>query len=69
MIRRCWFLLVFAVGFHAMVFSQTNMRIHHRGGGHSDVPIEQIDSITFVGGSDLPADDASLIGSWLWGDS
>lgn len=69
MIRRCWFLLVFTVGFHAMVFSQTNMRIHHRGGGHSDVPIEQIDSITFVGGSDLPADDASLIGSWLWGDS
>ena len=49
--------------------AQSYMRIHHKGGGHSDVPIEQIDSITFVGGSDLPADDASLIGSWLWGDS
>jgi hypothetical protein len=28
------------------------MRIHHKGGGHSDVPIEQTDSITFAKGSE-----------------
>ena len=33
--------------------AQSHMRIHHKGGGHSDVPIEQIDSITFVNGRDL----------------
>lgn len=45
------------------------MRIHHRNGGHSDVPIEQIDSITFVNGSDSPTDEGHLVGSWLWGDA
>lgn len=45
------------------------MRIHHKGGGHSDVPIEQMDSITFVDGSDLPVNEGSLVGSWLWGDT
>ena len=33
------------------------------------VPIEQMDSITFVDGSDLPDNEASLMGSWLWGDT
>ena len=47
------------------VFAQTHMRIHHKGGEHSDVPIEQIDSITFVNGSDLPA----VTGSWFWGNT
>lgn len=31
--------------------------------------IEQIDSITFVDGSDLPVYERSLVGSWLWGDT
>ena len=31
--------------------------------------IEQIDSITFVGGSDVPDSEGSLVGSWLWGDA
>ena len=31
--------------------------------------IEQIDSITFVDGSDLPVDEESFVGSWLWGDT
>lgn len=51
------------------MFAQDIMRIHHKGGGHSDVPIEQIDSITFVDGSDIPSpDEATLVGSWLWGN-
>ncbi|MBR0036295.1 MAG: hypothetical protein IJP70_01500 [Bacteroidales bacterium] len=45
------------------------MRIHHKGGGHTDVAIEQIDSITFVDGSDSHANEGSLVGSWLWGDA
>lgn len=49
--------------------AQNHMRIHHKGGGHSDVAIEQIDSITFVDVSDLPENDGSLVGSWLWGDA
>ena len=49
--------------------AQTHMRIHHKGGDHSDVAIEQIDSITFVDGSDLPVNEGSLVGSWLWGDT
>lgn len=49
--------------------AQTHMRINHKGGGHSDVAIEQIDSITFVDRSDLPANEGSLVGGWLWGDA
>ena len=49
--------------------AQTHMRLHHKGGGHSDVTIEQIDSITFVDGGDLPVNEGSLVGGWLWGDA
>ena len=51
------------------LYAQTHMRIHHKGGGHSDVAIEQIDSITFVDGSDSPVNEGSLVGSWLWGNA
>ena len=30
---------------------------------------EQIDSITFVDGSDLPVNEGNLVGSWLLGDA
>lgn len=49
--------------------AQTHMRIHLNGGIHTDVPIEKIDSITFIDGSKLPVDEACLTGSWLWGDA
>lgn len=49
-------------------YAQAHMRIHHNGGGHSDVPIEQIDSITFVDGDEGLAKEVELTGSWLWGD-
>ena len=49
--------------------AQTYMRIHHKGGGHSDVEVEQIDSITFVEGGDSPTNEGNLVGSWLWGDA
>lgn len=50
-------------------YAQTHMRIHHNGGGHSDVPIEQIDSITFVDGDEGQAEEVELTGCWLWGNS
>ncbi len=60
--------------FVAMLFSsesyaQTYMRIHLKGDSHNDIPIEQIDSITFVDGSEEPMEKASLMGSWVWGDT
>lgn len=48
--------------------AQTHMRIHHKDGGHSDVPIEQIDSITFVYSDDVVSAEVELSGGWLWGD-
>ena len=63
------FLLFLATITCIVCSAQNHMRIHHKGGGHSDVAIEQIDSITFVDGSDLPDNEASLMGSWLWGDT
>ena len=47
--------------------AQDAMRIHYKGGGYSDVAIEQVDSITFVKGGETPTAEVSLIGSWLWG--
>ena len=66
--KRLLVLLTLAVGISG-IHAQTHMRIHHKGGGHSDVAIEKIDSITFVDGSDLPVNEGSLVGSWLWGDA
>lgn len=51
------------------VIAQSHMRIHHKGGRHSDVPIEQIDSITFVNGDEGMDKEGELVGSWLWGDA
>ena len=49
--------------------AQTHMRIHHTDGGHTDVPIEQVDSITFVDKDSVQTDRVELAGSWLWGDT
>lgn len=48
-------------------YAQTHMRIHHNGGGYSDVPIEKIDSITFVDNGDVTPCESELSGGWLWG--
>lgn len=61
-------LIVYLYCFTVVCNAQDNMRIHYRNGGHSDVAIEQVDSITFVKGSDAPAVEVSLIGAWLWGN-
>ena len=47
--------------------AQNQMRIHYKGGAVSDVPIEEIDSVTFVK-KDTPAEEVTLLGSWFWGN-
>lgn len=65
---RLFVLIIFLTGF-ATLYAQSHMRIHHKGGGHSDVAIEEIDSITFFDGSEMPDSEGILVGSWLWGDA
>jgi hypothetical protein len=48
--------------------AQHHMRIHYKGGAVSDIPIEQMDSITFVQ-KDTPVEEVTLIGSWFWGNT
>ena len=62
------FLIIALFASCCMVLAQSHMRIHHKGGGQSDIAIEQIDSITFVDGKEVAMEEASLTGSWLWGD-
>lgn len=60
--------LVFVLSMCCVVATaQNHMRIHHKVGGHSDVAIEQIDSITFVDGDEGLAEEVGLTDSWLWG--
>ena len=58
------------LGLSSVCLAQDYMRIHYKGGGYSDVAIEQVDSITFIKGDDAPSDsttEVSPTGSWLWG--
>ena len=52
------------------LMAQNTMRVHYKDGREQDIPIEQVDSVTFVKGDDTASDpvgDISIIGSWLWG--
>lgn len=54
-----------------MLNAQNTMRIHYKDGTRGDVPIEKIDSITFVddeGGEGEEVQVKELTGSWLWGN-
>lgn len=53
------------------LMAQNTMRVHYKDGREQDIPIEQVDSVTFVKGDDTASDpvgDISIIGSWLWGN-
>ena len=65
--KRTILTLLYLLGQISVCQAQDTMRIHYKNGGHSDVAIEQVDSITFIKGGDVPAAEVSLIGSWLWG--
>lgn len=65
--KRTILALLCLLGLTPVCQAQDTMRIHYKNGGHSDVAIEQVDSITFVKGDYTPVAEVSLIGSWLWG--
>ena len=66
--KRLLFAMFCFLGLTPVCQAQDTMRIHYKNGGHSDVEIEQVDSITFVKGGDAPAAEVSLLGAWLWGN-
>lgn len=47
--------------------AQNAMRIHYKSGTEQDIPISEIDSVTFVNKA-TSEEDMSLTGSWLWGN-
>ena len=51
----------------AAVMAQNAMRIHYKDGTEQDIPIAQIDSVTFVE-QEVTQEEVSLTGTWLWGN-
>ena len=49
-------------------FAQNTMLINYKGGSISEVPIERIDSITFVEKNE-EAQEVPLFGEWFWGSN
>ena len=49
------------------LLARNNMRVHYKDGTELDIPIAQIDSVTFVE-KDTPEEEVSLTGTWLWGN-
>lgn len=47
--------------------AQNTVRIHYKDGGYADVPMAKIDSLTFIKAEAEETEEATLIGSWLWG--
>ena len=62
--------IIFIIFISPSLSAQNQMRIHYKDGTCGDVPIEKIDSITFVddeGGEGEEVQVKELTGSWLWG--
>ena len=49
------------------LMAQNTMRVHYKYGTKQDISVSQIDSVTFVD-KEVPEENVSLTGSWLWGD-
>ena len=58
----------YLLGLSSVCHAQDYMRIHFKNGGHSDVAMEQVDSITFVKDDDVFTTEVSFISDWLWGN-
>lgn len=67
-LKRVWFAVALLYVCCLNLSAQSHMRIHYKDGDSADVPIEQIDSITFVNSETGQTDEVSITGSWLWGD-
>ena len=53
--------------FGASVNAQDAMRVHYKDGTMQDIPVAQIDSVTFVD-KEKSQEDILLTGKWLWGN-
>lgn len=53
--------------FGASVNAQDAMRVHYKDGTMQDIPVAQIDSVTFVDKEETQ-EEISLTGNWLWGN-
>jgi hypothetical protein len=47
--------------------AQTSLSLHYKDGSRADVPLADVDSITFTPTAADPSGQATLAGSWLWG--
>ncbi len=64
--NRLYVLLILSVFLCHKMIAQTTMCINYKDGSVYEVPIERIDSITFIEKKDAQ-NEATLIGEWLWG--
>lgn len=64
--RRMLFFIVLFLS--QIICAQNYLRIHYSDGNRTDIPVADIDSVTFVKGDSIP-DEAELTGSWLWGST
>lgn len=64
---RCSILLFFLLFASALSLSaQNTMRVALKDGTCVDIPIEQIDSVTFVTTEEGETQSVSLVGTWYW---
>lgn len=66
--KKLLFTLIALVCSQALI-AQSHMRIHLKNGGQVDIPVADIDSVTFVESGEEPSEEAELKGCWLWGDA
>lgn len=64
--NRLYVLLILSVFLCHKMIAQNTMCINYKDGSVYEVPIERIDSITFVEKKDAQ-NETTLIGEWLWG--
>lgn len=72
MVKRVAIILLLCFCADVGIYAQDYMRIHYKGGTHTDISVTEIDSITFVDvpyfdNGDEQGDGVSLNGSWFWG--
>lgn len=58
--------VLFSILFALQSDAQNAMRINYRDGSVYEVPIDRIDSVTFIKMT-TESNDATLVGEWLWG--
>ena len=61
-------LLLLGIIVISKIIAQNTMRINYKNGNALEIPIERIDSITFVE-KDTTIQESSLIGAWMWGST